>query len=87
MTQCLLSYPFRRHFVSVGIGHFDIVAENVVEGSVRERQLPPGEPYISNSVTLDNSSSQIMMITGPNMSGKSALLRHTALTISLTLTL
>lgn len=46
---------------------------------VIERQLPPGEPYISNSVHLDNDTQQIIMITGPNMSGKSALLRQTAL--------
>lgn len=48
---------------------------------VIERQLPPGEPYISNSVTLNNDTDQIMMITGPNMSGKSALLRQTALNV------
>ncbi len=48
---------------------------------VIERELPPGEPYISNSVCLDNESTQIMMITGPNMSGKSALLRQTALNV------
>lgn len=46
---------------------------------VIERQLPPGEPYVANSVSLDSESRQIMMITGPNMSGKSALLRQTAL--------
>ncbi|MDE5869017.1 MAG: DNA mismatch repair protein MutS, partial [Muribaculaceae bacterium] len=46
---------------------------------VIERRLPPGEPYISNSVELDSDKRQIMMITGPNMSGKSALLRQTAL--------
>lgn len=46
---------------------------------VIEKQLPPGESYISNDVYLDNDSQQIMMITGPNMSGKSALLRQTAL--------
>lgn len=46
---------------------------------VIERRLPPGEPYISNSVSLDCDKSQILMITGPNMSGKSALLRQTAL--------
>ncbi|MDE7388595.1 MAG: DNA mismatch repair protein MutS [Muribaculaceae bacterium] len=53
----------------------------IVDGRhpVIERQLPPGEPYISNSVHLDCDSTQIMMITGPNMSGKSALLRQTAL--------
>jgi DNA mismatch repair protein MutS len=48
---------------------------------VIEKQLPPGEPYISNSVTLSNEGSQILMITGPNMSGKSALLRQTALNV------
>lgn len=48
---------------------------------VIERRLPPGEPYIANSVTLDNDTQQVMMITGPNMSGKSALLRQTALIV------
>lgn len=46
---------------------------------VIEKELPLGEQYISNSVYLDNNTQQIMMITGPNMSGKSALLRQTAL--------
>ncbi len=55
----------------------------IVEGRhpVIERELPPGEPYIANTVRLSNTSTQIMMITGPNMSGKSALLRQTALTV------
>jgi DNA mismatch repair protein MutS len=48
---------------------------------VIEKQLPPGEPYISNSVTLSNDGTQILMLTGPNMSGKSALLRQTALNV------
>lgn len=46
---------------------------------VIEQQLPLGEEYISNDIFLDNDSQQVMMITGPNMSGKSALLRQTAL--------
>ena len=46
---------------------------------VIEKQLKFGEPYISNDVFLDDKTQQIMMITGPNMSGKSALLRQTAL--------
>lgn len=46
---------------------------------VIERCLPPGEPYVANDINLDCDSCQIMMITGPNMSGKSALLRQTAL--------
>ena len=48
---------------------------------VIEKQLPPGEPYITNTVELSNDGTQIMMITGPNMSGKSALLRQTALNV------
>lgn len=50
---------------------------------VIETQLPPGESYISNDVYLDNQSQQIIIITGPNMSGKSALLRQTALIVLL----
>lgn len=48
---------------------------------VIEKELPAGTPYIANSIKLDNESSQVMMITGPNMSGKSALLRSTALNV------
>ncbi len=50
---------------------------------VIEKQLPLGEPYIPNDVTLDRTTHQIIMITGPNMSGKSAILRQTALIILL----
>jgi len=46
---------------------------------VIERNLPAGEPYISNDITLDPASQQIIILTGPNMSGKSAILRQTAL--------
>ena len=46
---------------------------------VIERQLPPEEPYIANDIYLDTDKQQIIVITGPNMSGKSALLRQTAL--------
>lgn len=46
---------------------------------VIERHLPPGEPYITNDIILDPASTQIIILTGPNMSGKSALLRQTAL--------
>ena len=46
---------------------------------VIEKQLPLGEQYIANDLYLDNNSQQIIMITGPNMSGKSALLRQTAI--------
>jgi len=46
---------------------------------VIEQQLPLGTPYIANDLELDRETQQIMMITGPNMSGKSAILRQTAL--------
>ena len=48
---------------------------------VIEKQLPVGVPYISNDVYLDRETQQIIMITGPNMSGKSAFLRQTALIV------
>src|SRR5690554_2973126 len=50
---------------------------------VIEKQLPIDEPYIANDVYLDRETQQIIMITGPNMSGKSALLRQTALIVLL----
>lgn len=49
--------------------------------AVIERQLPPDEPYVANDVYLDNEKQQIIIITGPNMAGKSALLRQTALIV------
>ncbi len=48
---------------------------------VIEQQLPPGEEYVANDVLLDNENQQIIIITGPNMSGKSALLRQTGLIV------
>lgn len=50
---------------------------------VIEQQLPPGEAYIANDIYLDPATQQLMMITGPNMAGKSALLRQTALIVLL----
>ncbi|GAA6767429.1 DNA mismatch repair protein MutS [Flavobacterium johnsoniae] len=50
---------------------------------VIEKQLPVGTPYIANDVFLDREKQQIIMITGPNMSGKSAILRQTALIVLL----
>ncbi|MCA1741736.1 MAG: DNA mismatch repair protein MutS, partial [Bacteroidales bacterium] len=48
---------------------------------VIERQLPPDDPYVPNDVWLDNDKQQVIILTGPNMSGKSALLRQTALIV------
>lgn len=56
---------------------------NITQGRhpVIEQNLPPGENYIANDVLLDNNKQQIVILTGPNMSGKSALLRQTALVV------
>lgn len=61
----------------------DSFSIDITEGRhpVIECRLPAGEPYITNSVSISNTDTQIMMITGPNMSGKSALLRQVALTV------
>jgi len=55
----------------------------IIEGRhpVIEKQLPPGELYVPNDVYLDDNEQQIIILTGPNMSGKSALLRQTALIV------
>jgi len=76
-TSCAEDYRYCRPKVD------DSLVIEITEGRhpVIERRLPPGEPYISNSLRLDCDSTQIMMITGPNMSGKSALLRQTALIV------
>lgn len=61
----------------------DSLEIDITEGRhpVIERQLPISEKYVSNSIRLSNDDQQIIMITGPNMSGKSALLRQTALIV------
>ena len=61
----------------------DSLSLEMVEGRhpVIEKELPPGQPYISNTVRLSNDGQQVIMITGPNMSGKSALLRSVALNV------
>ena len=82
--DCLLSFSIvasKNNYVNPLINNnSDLVIE---EGRhpVIEKQLPNGEPYISNNVCLDRNRQQIMMITGPNMSGKSALLRQTAIIV------
>jgi DNA mismatch repair protein MutS len=84
--DCLLSFSFlaKSHNYTKPILN-DGFAINIKEGRhpVIEKQLPIGEEYVSNSVYLDNDTQQLMMITGPNMSGKSALLRQTALIVLL----
>ena len=84
MLDCLLSFAHvagKYDYVRPEVN--DDYALDIVEGrhAVIEQQLPPGENYIPNDVFLDNGSQQIMVITGPNMAGKSALLRQTALIV------
>ena len=59
----------------------DGFAIDIKEGRhpVIERHLPPGEAYVANDLYMDSEDQQIFIITGPNMSGKSAFLRQTAL--------
>lgn len=61
----------------------DTLKIEIVDGRhpVIEKQLPPGESYVPNDVILDTEDQQIIILTGPNMSGKSALLRQTALIV------
>lgn len=82
--DCLLSFSIiaqKNNYVRPHI--FDNTIIDIKEGRhpVIEKQLPIGEVYISNDVYLDNDVQQIIIITGPNMSGKSALLRQTALIV------
>ena len=82
--DCLLSFTraaIENHYNRPEIN--DSLDIDITEGRhpVIEKELPLGEPYISNSIHLGNDDTQIMMITGPNMAGKSALLRQTALIV------
>lgn len=78
-TEVSAEYKYNRPVVDDSL---DLIL-NEARHPVIERQLPPGEPYIANTVELSNEATQVMMITGPNMSGKSALLRQTALNVVL----
>lgn len=80
--DCLLSFArdaVRNNYCRPDVNDSNIIDIKEGRHPVIEKQLKFGEPYISNNVYLDDKTQQIMMITGPNMSGKSALLRQTAL--------
>ncbi len=84
--DCLLSFAkiaVKNHYIRPELD--DTTLLDIREGRhpVIETQLPIGESYIPNDVYLDNETVQIILITGPNMSGKSALLRQTALIVLL----
>jgi len=82
--DCLLSFSSiakRHNYIKPNVNNSSDLA--IIKGRhpVIEQQLEMGEPYIPNDVNLNREQQQIMMITGPNMSGKSALLRQTALIV------
>ena len=82
--DCLLSFAFvasRNKYVCPQVDNSLIIDIHQGRHPVIERQLPIGESYVPNDVMLDNNSQQIIIITGPNMAGKSALLRQTALIV------
>ena len=80
--DCLLSFANvarENNYIRPVIEDNDVLDIRPGRPPVIEKQLPIGEKYIANDVVLDSSSQQIIIITGPNMAGKSALLRQTAL--------
>lgn len=80
--DCLQSFAqtaIQNNYVRPEMNDDNIIYIKAGRHPVIEKQLPPGESYIPNDVYLDDSEQQIMMITGPNMAGKSALLRQVAL--------
>lgn len=82
--DCLLSFAtiaYKNNYVRPHILEDKTLDIKNGRHPVIEKQLPAGEEYISNDVYLDNEKQQIIIITGPNMSGKSALLRQTALIV------
>jgi DNA mismatch repair protein MutS len=82
--DCLLSFALaaqKNYYVRPQINDGKTILIKGGRHPVIETTLPPGETYIPNDIYLDNQQQQIMMITGPNMSGKSALLRQTALIV------
>ncbi len=82
--DCLLSFAkvsAENKYICPQITEDDAIDIKNGRHPVIEKQLPVGESYIANDVFLDSESQQIIMITGPNMAGKSALLRQTALIV------
>ena len=82
--DCLLSFAQvaeENHYIRPQIEASDVLDIKQGRHAVIEQQLPVGERYVPNDIYLDNKKQQIIIITGPNMAGKSALLRQTALIV------
>ena len=73
----------KNNYVRPALNETEIIDIKGGRHPVIEKQLPAGENYVPNDIFLDDKTQQIMMITGPNMAGKSALLRQTALIVLL----
>jgi DNA mismatch repair protein MutS len=73
----------KNNYVRPSLNETEIIDIKGGRHPVIEKQLPAGENYVPNDIYLDDKTQQIMMITGPNMAGKSALLRQTALIVLL----
>lgn len=83
-VDCLLSFAGvakANHYCKPKISDTDSLEIKDGRHPVIEKQLPVGEEYVPNDIYLDNENQQIIIITGPNMAGKSALLRQTALIV------
>ncbi len=84
--DCLLSFASvseENRYIRPAIDQTEIIDIKQGRHPVIEKQLPLGEKYVPNDILLDNERQQIIIITGPNMAGKSALLRQTALIVLL----
>ena len=79
--QCFAEVSFRNNYVRPEVNDEDIIDVKKGRHPVVEKTLPAGEPFIPNDIYLDNSEYQILMITGPNMAGKSIILRQTGLLV------
>ena len=81
MLWCFASLAIKHNYTRPEFLDTNVLEVKEGRHPVIEHQLPPGTPFIANDLVLDPDTQQIIMITGPNMSGKSALLRQTALLI------
>lgn len=81
VLQSLAETAFRNKYVKPVVNEADTISIKAGRHPVVERTLPPGEPFIPNDIVLNNRDQQIIIITGPNMAGKSIILRQTGLIV------
>lgn len=84
--DCLQSFAevaFRNNYCKPSIADDQVIDIKKGRHPVVEKNLPPGEPFIPNDIHLENEEEQILIITGPNMAGKSIILRQTGLIVLL----